>query len=48
MSVSDALQLMLMFGTFIVALLALVVELIKNQQKNNRLSSGKLAVIFDR
>ena len=32
-SVSDALQLMLMFGTFIVALLALVVELIKNQQK---------------
>nr|WP_242494003.1 putative holin-like toxin [Leuconostoc mesenteroides] len=33
MSVSDALQLMFMFGTFIVALLALVVELIKNQQK---------------
>ncbi|WP_080732749.1 putative holin-like toxin [Leuconostoc mesenteroides] len=32
-SVSDALELMLMFGTFIVALLALVVELIKNQQK---------------
>ena len=32
-SVSDALQLMLMFGTFIVTLLALVVELIKNQQK---------------
>ncbi|WP_353067812.1 putative holin-like toxin [Leuconostoc mesenteroides] len=30
MSVSDALQLMLMFGTFTVAL---VVELIKNQQK---------------
>ncbi|WP_273708524.1 putative holin-like toxin [Leuconostoc mesenteroides] len=48
MSVSDALQLMLMFGTFTVALLALVVELIKNQQKNNRLSSGKLAVIFSR
>nr|WP_243683556.1 putative holin-like toxin [Lactiplantibacillus plantarum] len=37
---------MLSFGTFIVALLALVVELIKNQQKkNNRLSSAKLAVI---
>ncbi|WP_219431454.1 putative holin-like toxin [Leuconostoc citreum] len=33
MSVSDALQLMLMFGTFTVTLLALVVELIKNQQK---------------
>ncbi|WP_432707684.1 putative holin-like toxin [Leuconostoc mesenteroides] len=33
MSVSDALQLMLMFGTFIVTLLALVVELIKSQQK---------------
>nr|WP_063487858.1 putative holin-like toxin [Lactiplantibacillus plantarum] len=33
MSVSDALQLMLTFGTFIVTLLALVVELIKNQQK---------------
>ncbi|GMA70880.1 hypothetical protein GCM10025879_21270 [Leuconostoc litchii] len=45
MSTSDALQLMLMFGTFIVTLLALVVELIKNQQKNNRLSSGKLVVI---
>ncbi|KAA8378695.1 putative holin-like toxin [Leuconostoc carnosum] len=45
-SISDALQLMLMFGTFIVALLTLVVELIKNQQKNNRLSSGKLAVIL--
>jgi hypothetical protein len=44
-SVSDALQLMMAFGTFIVALIALVVELIKNQQKNNRLSSGKLAVI---
>ncbi|WP_420538017.1 putative holin-like toxin [Leuconostoc mesenteroides] len=35
-----------MFGTFIVTLLALVVELIKNQQKNNRLSCGKLAVIL--
>ncbi|PND40639.1 holin [Leuconostoc mesenteroides] len=32
-SVSDALQLMLMSGTFIVTLLALIVELIKNQQK---------------
>ncbi|EAD8886248.1 putative holin-like toxin [Listeria monocytogenes] len=45
MSVSDALQLMLAFGTFIVALTALIVELIKSQQKNNRLSSVKLAVI---
>ncbi|TLQ23983.1 putative holin-like toxin [Lactiplantibacillus plantarum] len=33
MSVSDALQLMLVFGTFIVALIALIVELIKSQQK---------------
>jgi hypothetical protein len=33
-SISDALQLMLGFGMFVVALLALVVELIKNQQKN--------------
>ncbi|MBP5844756.1 putative holin-like toxin, partial [Lactiplantibacillus plantarum] len=32
-SVSDALQLMLAFGTFIVALIALIVELIKSQQK---------------
>lgn len=32
-SVSDTLQLMLGFGTFIVALISLVVELIKNQQK---------------
>ena len=35
MSVADALQLMLAFGTFIVALIALIVELIKSQQKNN-------------
>ncbi|WP_341869242.1 putative holin-like toxin [Ligilactobacillus ubinensis] len=33
MSVSDALQLMLGFGTFTVALIALIVELIKSQQK---------------
>ncbi|MBO2720041.1 putative holin-like toxin [Lactiplantibacillus plantarum] len=45
MSVADALQLMLAFGTFIVALIALIVELIKISKKNNRLSSGKLAVI---
>ncbi|EPC24643.1 holin-like toxin [Lacticaseibacillus paracasei subsp. paracasei Lpp22] len=45
MSISDALQLMLGFGTFVVVLLALVVELIKNQQKNNRLSFGELTVI---
>ncbi|AUJ31904.1 MAG: putative holin-like toxin [Liquorilactobacillus nagelii] len=35
MSVADALQLMLAFGMFIVALIALIVELIKSQQKNN-------------
>ncbi|BBF75844.1 hypothetical protein SONE68_3031 (plasmid) [Lacticaseibacillus paracasei] len=45
MSISDALQLMLGFGMFVVALLALVVELIKNQQKNNRLNFGRLTVI---
>ncbi|WP_348635956.1 putative holin-like toxin [Lactobacillus sp. ESL0684] len=33
MSVADAIQLMLSFGTFIVALIALIVELIKNQSK---------------
>nr|WP_284249298.1 putative holin-like toxin [Tetragenococcus halophilus] len=33
MSVSDALQLVLGFGTFIVALIALVVELIKISNK---------------
>ncbi|AWN85370.1 hypothetical protein LPEG9_15705 (plasmid) [Lacticaseibacillus paracasei] len=33
MSISDALQLMLGFGMFVIALLALVVELIQNQQK---------------
>ncbi|OQR18752.1 holin [Ligilactobacillus salivarius] len=33
MSVADALQLMLAFGTFIVTLIALIVELIKSQQK---------------
>ncbi|MCE6021494.1 putative holin-like toxin [Levilactobacillus brevis] len=30
---SDSLQLMLAFGTFIVALIALIVELIRSQQK---------------
>ena len=45
MSVADALQLMLAFGTFIVALIALIVELIKSQQKNNRLSLAELTVI---
>ncbi|MBP5841253.1 putative holin-like toxin [Lactiplantibacillus plantarum] len=35
MSVADALQLMLAFSTFIVALVALIVELVKSQQKNN-------------
>ncbi|WP_076637193.1 putative holin-like toxin [Lactiplantibacillus plantarum] len=48
MSVADALQLMLAFGMFIVALIALIVELIKSQQKNNRLSLTQLAVIFGR
>ncbi|WP_390894436.1 putative holin-like toxin [Levilactobacillus namurensis] len=33
MSISDALQLMLAFGTFTIVLIALIVELIKNQQK---------------
>nr|WP_306465735.1 putative holin-like toxin [Leuconostoc mesenteroides] len=32
-SVSDALQLMLGFGTFVLVLIGLVVELIKSQQK---------------
>ncbi|NKY90670.1 putative holin-like toxin [Weissella thailandensis] len=32
-SISDALQLMLMFGTFIVSLITLVVELIKISKK---------------
>ena len=48
MSVADALQLMLAFGTFIVALIALIVELIKRQKKNNRLSLAQLAVILSR
>ncbi|MDF7682114.1 putative holin-like toxin [Lactobacillus sp. ESL0679] len=33
MSTADAIQLMLSFGTFIVALITLIVELIKNQSK---------------
>ncbi|ABJ62049.1 MAG: putative holin-like toxin [Leuconostoc mesenteroides] len=33
MSVSDAVQLMLGFGTFVLMLLGLVVELIKNSNK---------------
>ena len=43
MSVSDALQLMLAFGTFTVALIALIVELVS--KKNILISSGQLAVI---
>ncbi|TPR16709.1 putative holin-like toxin [Apilactobacillus timberlakei] len=38
MSVADALQIMLMFGTFVVSLIALVVEIVKKIKKNNRLS----------
>ncbi|NUF99187.1 putative holin-like toxin [Lactobacillus mellis] len=35
-SVKDALQLMLAFGNLIIALVALIVELIKLSKKNNR------------
>ncbi|GKS81026.1 hypothetical protein LPAF129_07110 [Ligilactobacillus pabuli] len=35
MPVADAIQLMLTFGLLIISLITLVVELIKNQQKNN-------------
>ncbi|WP_257787094.1 putative holin-like toxin [Weissella jogaejeotgali] len=38
MSISDALQLMLMFGTFIVSLITLVVELIKISKKKTVLA----------
>lgn len=33
LSIADALQLMLLFGTLIINLIALVVELIKNHQQ---------------
>ena len=33
LSIADALQLMLLFGTLIIKLIALVVELIKNHQQ---------------
>ncbi|WP_172993126.1 putative holin-like toxin [Lactobacillus helveticus] len=48
MSVSDALQLMLDFGSFVVMLISLVVELIKfffDQRKNNCFGLVELAVI---
>ncbi|WP_172993378.1 putative holin-like toxin [Lactobacillus helveticus] len=47
MSVSDALQLMLDFGSFVVMLISLVVELIKffDQRKNNCFGLAELAVI---
>ncbi|MFH4352820.1 putative holin-like toxin [Lactobacillus helveticus] len=46
-SVSDALQLMLDFGSFVVMLISLVVELIKffDQRKNNCFGLVELAVI---
>ena len=45
MSVSDALQLMLAFGTFIVALIALIVELIKSQQENYSAINDRVVLI---
>ena len=47
MSVAEALQLMLEFGTFVVTLIALVVELIKffDQRKNNCFGCAEPAVI---
>ena len=47
MSVADALQLMLEFGTFVVTLIALVVELIKFliNEKNNCFGCAEPAVI---
>ncbi|WEV36682.1 putative holin-like toxin [Lactobacillus sp. ESL0677] len=41
MSAADAIQLMLSFGTFIVALIALIVEIIKLiSKKHSKLSGG--------
>ncbi|EEI25427.1 MULTISPECIES: putative holin-like toxin [Lactobacillaceae] len=45
MSVSDAPQLAIGVGLLIINLIGLVVELIKSQQKNNRLSLAELAII---
>ena len=45
MSVADALQLMLAFGTFIVALIALIVELIKSQQENYSAINDRVVLI---
>lgn len=38
LSVSEALQLMLMFGSLLISLLMLVVAITKNDKKNNRLA----------
>ena len=38
LSIADALQLMLLFGTLIINLIALVVELIKNHRQKNILT----------
>ena len=48
MSVSDAIQLMLIFGTFVVNLITLIVELIKNYRRKKIavLNFGQLAAIF--
>ncbi|MFH0349123.1 putative holin-like toxin [Leuconostoc citreum] len=45
MSVPDALQLMISFGMFILALITLVVVLIKNSTKNDHLSFAQLMII---
>ncbi|WP_080145598.1 putative holin-like toxin [Marinilactibacillus piezotolerans] len=48
MSVADALQLMIGFGSLLISLISLIVALIKlkNDKKNNRPNFGRLTVIF--
>ncbi|CAO1610430.1 putative holin-like toxin [Brochothrix thermosphacta] len=46
MTIFESLQLMLVFGMFIISLLMLVVVLIKLDKKNNRPNFSRLTVIF--
>jgi len=46
LSALETIQLILSFGMFTIALIKLIVDLLKNDKKNNRLIFGRITVIF--
>ncbi|MTD38328.1 putative holin-like toxin [Erwinia sp. CPCC 100877] len=47
LSALETIQLILSFGMFTIALVKLIVELLKNDKKNNRHIFGQITVIFN-